>query len=508
MDAITAITAAFGGAVDGREVVSKFMDPSEVHVNQPLKVKGKKARTPTPAEVQAKKQKRQAQVGLASNILGITAGGAALASAAKDDRFKEGGKVARKIAAAGEKMPTLVPKKLRSGKGAAAMAGGALALQGANLAGDAVANRVLNREAKKKVEKRLTELANHRRMGVITTEQMVEMGEAYLEEVEKGLRRAAALNAAHAATRGPLNVKAASVAGSQAARRVANPRAAKQAEFEAKVDEVVPRGRKLLTMAGLGTGGTAAAAGGYALARKRQQPAQPAIAKLYTEVAPVGKPYQRKRLLRKPATDQKWEWRNDDGYSGEFTTSNKGRVKSPDQITPGAKRVASNSFTLKRSRGHVVEKRADEHDLEWTGTISKVNEDRRLVFGWCSISKVDGQPVVDLQGDYVPIETTEDAAYKYVVTSRKGGDMHRRVSKFGVGRDEPYHTADLVESFVVTPEKLQALGLTQSQLPLGWWVGFKVNDDEQWARVKRGERPGFSIHGSGRRVAVPEEALA
>lgn len=144
-------------------------------------------------------------------------------------------------------------------------------------------------------------------------------------------------------------------------------------------------------------------------------------------------------------------------------------------------------------------------DLEWTGEISKFDTDKRLVFGWCSLSKVDGSPVVDLQGDYVPIETTEQAAYRYVIHSRKGGDMHSRVAKrtgFNLERDEPLHTSDLVESFVVTQEKLKALGLSPDALPEGWWVGFKVNDDEQWRKVKSGERPGFSIHGSGARVPI------
>lgn len=146
-----------------------------------------------------------------------------------------------------------------------------------------------------------------------------------------------------------------------------------------------------------------------------------------------------------------------------------------------------------------VTKRATD-ELTWEGTISKVDTDKRLVFGWCSLSKVNGQPVVDLQNDYIPIEETEAAAYRYVIESRRGGDMHRRVSK----GDEPLHTADLVESMVFTPEKLQKMGLAPDALPEGWWIGMKVNDEEQWQKVKNKERLGFSIHGKGRRV---EKAL-
>lgn len=154
-----------------------------------------------------------------------------------------------------------------------------------------------------------------------------------------------------------------------------------------------------------------------------------------------------------------------------------------------------------------VSKNTEEVELTWSGEISKFDTDKRQVFGWCSLSQIDGKDVVDLQGDYVPIEEIEKSAYHYVINSRKGGDMHKRVGAGLSKADEPLHTSDLIESFVVTPEKLQQMGLSKAAaagVPIGWWVGFKVNDDEQWAKVKSGERTGFSIHGSGSRV---EKAL-
>jgi hypothetical protein len=150
-------------------------------------------------------------------------------------------------------------------------------------------------------------------------------------------------------------------------------------------------------------------------------------------------------------------------------------------------------------RGARAAQRPVVKSVTWAGQISKVDTDRRQVFGWCSLSEINGERHIDLQGDYVPIDEIEKSAYRYVIQSRKGGDMHRRVKKglttnFG---DEPLHTADLVESFVVTPEKLSKMGLPENALPLGWWVGFQVNDDEQWQLVKEGKRTGFSIHGTG-----------
>lgn len=144
-----------------------------------------------------------------------------------------------------------------------------------------------------------------------------------------------------------------------------------------------------------------------------------------------------------------------------------------------------------------VSKVVDEVDYAFTGEISKFDTDKRLAFGWCSLSEVDGEPVLDLQGDYAPIEEIEKSAYAYVQDSRVGGDMHARDGL------APKQTSSLVESFIATPEKLQQMGLSEEvakSVPVGWWVGFKVDDDEQWAMVKDGRRAGFSIHGRGSRV--------
>ena len=43
-----------------------------------------------------------------------------------------------------------------------------------------------------------------------------------------------------------------------------------------------------------------------------------------------------------------------------------------------------------------------------------------------SVVEVNGEPVVDLQGDYISVDEMEKAGYEYVMKSRKGGDMHLR----------------------------------------------------------------------------------
>lgn len=129
-------------------------------------------------------------------------------------------------------------------------------------------------------------------------------------------------------------------------------------------------------------------------------------------------------------------------------------------------------------------------DFEIKGEVSKMNTDKQQVFGWASIIEMNGEPVIDLQGDVMTIDTIEKAAYQYVHGSRKGGRQHER------NGEEPLHVSDMIESFVLTPEKKEKMGLPDDT-PTGWWVGFQVNDLDTWQQYKDGRLKEFSIHGSG-----------
>jgi hypothetical protein len=277
---------------------------------------------------QRKREKRQAQVGLASNVVGIGAGIAGTAEAY--NKFK---------AARGKIKPIKALKVPKAGKYAAIGAGGLLGLQVANVAGDAVANRVLARSAK---------------------------GEK------------------------------------------------KRDIHKAKTDYASSYGEPNNTPPTLTKG------------------------KLMAVAAEKGKPAAK---------------------------------KLKDQVTKSA-----------------------DVDIVWEGEFSKLDTDKRQVFGWASIVELNGEPVVDLQGDYITPDEIEKAAYTYVQKSRKGGDMHRREG------EEAFHASEMIESFMVTPEKVEKLGLPPGSLPTGWWVGYQVHDDETWNLVKSGQRTGFSIHGRGKRA--------
>lgn len=132
--------------------------------------------------------------------------------------------------------------------------------------------------------------------------------------------------------------------------------------------------------------------------------------------------------------------------------------------------------------------------IRWSAEvkISKAEKAKQLVFGWLSVAiDAEGTPVVDHEGDIIPPEELEQAAYDFVLYSRQAGEMHEKI---GIGR--------LVESMVFTAEKIKALGIPEGTLPIGWWVGFKIDDLDVWEKIESGEYRAFSIGGTAEREEV------
>lgn len=128
--------------------------------------------------------------------------------------------------------------------------------------------------------------------------------------------------------------------------------------------------------------------------------------------------------------------------------------------------------------------------------IYKADDDKRLIFGWGSVAiRTDGEQVVDLQNDLIDPEDLEEAVYEYVLDFRDGGEEH--IPKLR-------KKARLVESVVFTKEKMKAMGIPEGTVPEGWWLGFYIDDDEAWKKVKNGTYQMFSIEGQGIREEVKE----
>lgn len=149
---------------------------------------------------------------------------------------------------------------------------------------------------------------------------------------------------------------------------------------------------------------------------------------------------------------------------------------------------------------------ADEHEKVVTTemdqnnnfSIFKTDDDKRLVFGWASVSiTVDGEQLEDRQKDMIDPEDLEEAAYEYVLNFRDTGEEHIPTMR---------KKGKLVESCVFTAEKQKAMGIPEGILPIAWWIGFKIEDDEAWEKVKNRTYKMFSIEGKAKRIPVEKAA--
>jgi Putative phage serine protease XkdF len=188
--------------------------------------------------------------------------------------------------------------------------------------------------------------------------------------------------------------------------------------------------------------------------------------------------------LNQCAGGRGWRW----GTSGTCYTGKDGKKKAIKQA------LAENNGKFPRSSASVpVEKSADDGAVEvnFFIDITKSDADRQIVFGWANVSKdKEGNLIVDSHGDTIEPEELENAAYNFTLNfnSEAMGEMHSGDSK---GR--------LIESFMVTPEKLEKMGLAKNALPQAWWVGMHVEDKELFEKVKSGQYRAMSIQGVAQR---------
>lgn len=132
--------------------------------------------------------------------------------------------------------------------------------------------------------------------------------------------------------------------------------------------------------------------------------------------------------------------------------------------------------------------------FEISAEVVKVDEELGIVFGWGSVTKINGETLVDIQGDIIEDHELERAVYDFMVAP-KHDEMHERIVP----------DSQIVESTVITDEKLQKMFPEAEALPpgkRGWWLGVKINDPEVLAKHKDGTYTGFSITGTAKREEV------
>lgn len=126
--------------------------------------------------------------------------------------------------------------------------------------------------------------------------------------------------------------------------------------------------------------------------------------------------------------------------------------------------------------------------------IKKADEEKKQVFGWANVSaEPDGTEIVDRQNDMIELEELEKSAYNYVLNFGDSGEEHNK---------ELRQKGKLIESIVFTQEKRKAMEIPENTIPYGGWVGFQINDDDTWEKIKTGKYNMFSIQGTAESIPV------
>ena len=123
-----------------------------------------------------------------------------------------------------------------------------------------------------------------------------------------------------------------------------------------------------------------------------------------------------------------------------------------------------------------------EHAVAKSATILKADEETRMVYGWASVATVNGELVVDQQGDTLEPSEMVKMADGFMASVRTAKAMDQ-----GAGIGEVLHSMPL------TNDIMKAFGISCDRE--GWLIAMKIHDDATWARVKSGDLAELSIGG-------------
>ena len=115
------------------------------------------------------------------------------------------------------------------------------------------------------------------------------------------------------------------------------------------------------------------------------------------------------------------------------------------------------------------------------GEVVKVNERLRILYGFAMVSKINGQPNIDLHGDYITESAMEEAALYYMRdTNRVLQEMHsgERIGK-------------VIFAYPMTTENVADLGMTTQKT--GLIIGVQPENDTIFEKFRTGVYNMFSI---------------
>lgn len=127
----------------------------------------------------------------------------------------------------------------------------------------------------------------------------------------------------------------------------------------------------------------------------------------------------------------------------------------------------------------------------------KVDDELRLVIGWASVNKINGDHVVDSQDDVISSRELTKAAMDFMSVSRMGGVMH-----FKNANDEVIKAGEVVFALPFTDDIKKVFGIEIPEEGLA--IGVRIDDDGVWKMVKDGTLAAFSIGGNADRVEIED----
>ena len=124
-----------------------------------------------------------------------------------------------------------------------------------------------------------------------------------------------------------------------------------------------------------------------------------------------------------------------------------------------------------------------------TASVTKVDTNLGIVFGWAIISKIKGKEYFDVQGDHIPENSMLRASAGFMQGRRVAGNMHRPVDT----RGNVERIGTVIFAFPLTEDVMKSMGLKSDFT--GLMVGMKVDNPDILEKFASGAYTGFSIGG-------------
>lgn len=139
----------------------------------------------------------------------------------------------------------------------------------------------------------------------------------------------------------------------------------------------------------------------------------------------------------------------------------------------------------------IFQKADKSESFTCSAKITKLDNEKRLVYGFASVIEENGQTVIDRQDDIIKPDELVKAAHKFISDARVAKMMH-----------DGEQVGEVVESIVFTEDVQEALGIDLNKV--GWFIAMKIHNDDVWEKFKSGELEAFSI--GGRAKSIEQEA--